>query len=242
MKLALTILLLTTAFAQRPTRRGPPTSPDKVTAFAAGLYRSSAIFHGALIFDGSVFFPGIGVDFYEKLVVRGPNIEYYKRNGRDRTSIGIRPFNDDPFGIKLSGSQEPFRQNERRAFELYFNWRKQWKRFTYRFFISHEMFHDNWNYLYQTLTIKALPFTRIGYGHGIGDKRHNQFVYGPNSRSGVAHHDFLVNVFIPFVPWQGAIIVNYTQPLIYHEENRAGSFVSTSDRPKVFQAIISYYF
>ncbi len=216
---------------------------EKIQFNFATLVRSHQVYHGVLTFDGPTLFPGISLDFYQKVILRGPNIEYYKRYDKNRLSLGLRRFNDNGFGFTLPDDRRKneSRDHDRDATDIYAQAEfEHTYRIKTRFLLSTDLTDHYGQYLNSSITIPVLPFTRIGYGIGIGEKKHNRFLYGPSARSGTGHQDFLINIFIPFLPGKGILIANFNQVLTHFRQNRRAEFVDESDHPKVVTLIASW--
>ncbi len=233
MKFLLSLLLLCLeAFSQ-------PAQSKEVTFNFGALMRTHQIYHGVLTFDGISFFPGISVNFYNKVYLRGPNIEYVHSN----FSLGTRYFNDSVFALATKDQKErnEFRDIGREAFDIYL--RKQFdftSRIRLQLQFDKELLHHHGHYFYMASLVKVLPLTRIGTGVGVGDKAHHQAMYGPSARSGTGHQDFLINVVYPSLPYKGFLMLSFQQILTHYSQNRRAEFVKESDHPKVLSMIASW--
>ena len=203
------------------------------------FYSSQQNFRGAVIWPEPIFFPGPMLVFYEKLYLAGPNIFFSptKRTDQFQWRVGSQFIDDDDPPISFGDHEEDFRNRRKSTIETYFQGSYSFgprKGFRIGTFISRDWKEGNGLHAEFFAGMPLLPFTTLQGRVSFSEKAMSQYIYGPSSQSGVGFSSLGVNGVIPFVPWDGVILVNFTRFWVMQDSNKSADFVRGDSKNNVF--------
>lgn len=211
--------------------------------FTTGLiYQSSKIYRGAWIWPAPSIMPMLGIS-YKRLSIHGPglvlNIPYQKFSFQFGTSY----FNDGPPLFPLKKRRKDFRNQRHGVYEAILGgtW-EFWPRFKLGLNASKALTNHHGIYGIANLQIPLIPFVSSGYAIGWGNRKANQYAYGPEAISGTAHRDFNISLALPFLPWGGILVTKYTTSRIHKTVNKKASYVLPSDKPATLSSMANWTF
>lgn len=220
----------------------------KVETSLGAFYSDKRVYRGALIWEAPVAIVAPSFIINDFLSIgQGGGISVFKSFGESqKVTLGYSYFDDnEPNGpvIELGEAEEDFK-NKRKPTQGAF------LRYDYKrrgvFSLGLE-YHKDWmrhsgNYVYIRLGSTITPFFRYGIGAGIGDARHNRYVYGESGEGGVAHQDIHLGLFLPFLPWRGVLMMNWTRTQISQRENINAEFIRGKEINRAFSVIAVWRF
>lgn len=230
--IALFILIPMTLFAE-----------DKNWQFSTGiLYNSARLYRGALIWPAPSIMPLLGVS-YKNLALNGPGFTYNIPSKKTNISFGLAYFNDGPPLIPLKNHHKDFRNERAGVYDGFFNINYEFiPRFKLNWLNSKAINTHYGFYSAASIQIPLIPFFSFTYLMAYADGKNNRYVYGPEARAGLAHHDFSINLFLPFLPWKGILTTKYTLSRIALDTNKNAHYVRATDKPQVVTSMCLWSF
>lgn len=212
-----------------PTKQ---TRPKKDFQFSvASFFSSKIVYRGALIWNSPVMGVGPGLTIYDTITLGRGGLSLKKVFGEHKLQFGSEMFRDRPGFplIKLKNKDLDYKNTREATWGLYLSHEYK-KKFDKKFIKFKSSFHKDLNehdgnYFNFDVSTSLIPLISFGLAGGFGDLKHNQYVYGSGAVDGLAHIDYRVGVFIPFLPLGGIMIMNYTRSQIALEENVQSSFI-----------------
>ncbi len=210
----------------------PKPRPKKDFQFSAvGVFSSKIVYRGALIWNSPIMVIGPGLTIYDTLSLGRGGLNLKKQLGEHKLQFGSEFFNDEPGFplIKLKSKDLDFKNTRQSTWGLYLTHEYK-KKFEKNFIKFTSSFHKDLNehhgnYFYFDAQASFIPLISLGIAGGFGDLRNNTYVYGTGALGGLAHIDYKLGVFIPFLPWGGIMIMNYTRSQIAQDENVFSSYI-----------------
>ncbi len=212
-----------------------PLSDNKIKkwSFGAGLfYTSLSQRRGALLYDDPIAFPLFSIKYDDWLSLARGGVEIYKKYEWGKLSFSPSYFDDQiPF---FEDEQEEFRKARVISIEAQFKAEINLRRKTkVSMMYAKEIKNHQGNFfeasIMTPLTMR-FPLFKVGGGFGVGDKKHNTYLFGSNGVSGLSYHELKASLFIPFLPRKGIMIMNYSITKSSQSENRSSNFVREKDK------------
>jgi hypothetical protein len=206
---------------------------------AMAFYSSQQLFRGAVVWPEPIFFPAPMLVFYEKFFLAGPNIFFSptKREDHFQWRIGSQFIDDDDPPISLGDHEEDFRNRRKSTIETNFQASYNFgprNKISLGTFISREWKEGNGLHSEFFAGVPFLPFTTIQGRVSFSEKGMSQYIHGRQGVSGFGFSSLGINGVIPFVPWDGVILVNFTRFWIMQDSNKAADYIRGDSKNNVF--------
>lgn len=195
------------------------------------FYTNQLVYRGALIWDAPVAIVAPSFVFYDMVSVgEGGGISLFKVfDEKHKVSLGYSYFDDDiPGGpaLKLEGREKDFKNTRKATQGLNIKYFYSYSRKFKLDLAYHKDLRQNiGNYAHIKVASSITPFFRYGAGMGTGDARNNRYVFGEEAVGGVGHVDVHGGLFLPFLPKQGVLMVNFTYSEVVQDENVKSEFI-----------------
>lgn len=193
------------------------------------FYSEKRIHRGALIWDAPIIAlsPNITINEVFTIGPFGAGFNLSKKDNPHKFFIGFNQFNDRPNGpiIKLKAIPDDYKTQRGLTYETslrYDYWHDRWLNLSLAY--SKDIKLHRGNYGSAALSMRFY-FLTLGSQIGIGDQRHNQFFYGPEGVSGLAHRDSFISLALPILPWKGTLMANFTYSTIPNRANAYADFI-----------------
>jgi len=206
---------------------------------AVAFYSSQQLFRGAVIWPKPIFFPAPMLVFYERFFLAGPNLFFSptKREDSFQWRIGSQFIDDDDPPISLGTHEEDYRNRRKSTIETNIQGSYSFgERKGYRVggLLAREWKEGNGLHTEVFAAAPLLPFTSLRARVSFSEKGMSQYVHGPSGSSGIGFTSLGINGVMPFVPWDGIILVNFTRFWIMQEANQQADFIRGDDKNNVF--------
>lgn len=213
-----------------------------VTISPVIVYVGKKTYRGALIWDAPIMAVAASFVFYNTVFLGMKGLGITKKVSKyHKITFGFSSFNDNrpgDFVLKLRDSKEDFKNLRRSTFGSYLVYG-----FRYRRYVGINIKYDkdlnshDGNYYKIKLSTFVIPFVTLGVSSGLGDKKNNRYVYGPEAVGGIGHFDYLVSARLPFLPWNGSLIVNGMISRIVKDENVNADYVRGNKQNQVLSML-----
>lgn len=200
----------------------------------ATLFRSQSFLRGAKTWPNPSLSIGPSLTI-NKFSIQGPNVFYSAFGQRDKYQFksGIRLISDGDPLFKFDNREEDFRNQRDTSLEAYITGGVSFfKRnaLSLEFTFSKETIEHKGLFLEAKARYVFLPFTWVNMTLGIGEKKTNQYLYGPSSVSGSAYRSLgLAHMLRNFLPWNGLLFNSIDLLTISQETNRSAEFIRGDD-------------
>lgn len=233
------ILLKTNSFAQ--------DSGDTVRVNLGAFYSQNRAYRGALVWDAPIMAVGPSFTFYNTFTIGEGGLSAFKiLNENNTVAVGLSSFGDDKPGfpiIKLEDKKEDFKNKRATTYETYIKYdfrSKQSIKFSATY--HKDLKRHKGNYIETKISFPLIPFVSIGVAADLGDKAANQYAYGPEAVSGIGSTEQFIGAFLPFLPWQGRLILNLSQSNISKSKNSNADYVRGNKKNTNFTSIMAWSF
>lgn len=193
------------------------------------FYSEKRIHRGALIWDSPILALSPNITLFDVFTIGpfGAGFNLSNKHSPHKFFIGFNQFNDRPNGpiIKLKPIPDDYKTQRGLTYETSFRydyWLDRWLNFSLAYHKDIKLHRGN--YGNTGLSIRFY-FLTIGTLIGIGDRRHNQFIYGPEGETGVAHRDSFASLALPILPWKGVLITSFTYSTIPNDANAYADYI-----------------
>lgn len=208
---------------------------NKVQVDLGLFYSQKSLYRGALIWDSPMLGAGPRFTFFNAITLAGPGLTFFKEFLPGQTlSLGLSYFDDnEPGGPFIFFKDETVDFKNKRgatidsflAYEFRFKWM-----FATKLEFHQDLKRNKGKYLYYEFSTNLIPFVGVGFAAGLGDKKNNQYVYGPDGSGGLGHVDYFVSHFRKgFLPWGGNLLLKYTRVTISKDSNSNADFIRGID-------------
>lgn len=207
---------------------------------AGAFYRQRSVYRGALIWDAPTLAIGPSFKFFNFISFgAGGGLSFYKRFAeRHKVSLGLRAYDDNgPNGpvIELGDEEEDYKNLRGSTFETYLQYDFKYGRYVNTVLTYYkDIKRHKGNFTNLKISTAVIPFFNIGASFGVGDARHNRYLYGPEGTSGLGYYDLFSTLFLPFLPWKGRLLITYTTSKITQTENQQADYIRGQDRNNNF--------
>lgn len=193
--------------------------------------QGQSVYRGAPIWPKASALAGPSFTFFEKLVVRGPNIDFLFYNPRESSleiELGIHYFDDNKPLFSFGKHSGDHRNQRKNSLESTFKFRYKFG-YKKKFYIGSLLASDHIAYkgFYGEIHggLPLLPFTSLNVKFSLADRSANQYFYGPESIGGYGHSSLGITFVIPFVPWDGVIINSFEKSWVLRGINQNADYV-----------------
>jgi len=213
-------------YAQNPTPKKYSRPVLKDFQFSiASFFSSKIVYRGALIWNSPVMAVGPGLTIYDTFSFGRGGLTIKKKIHNHKFRLGSEMFSGRPGFplIKLKDKVLDYKNSREATWGLFLSHEYK-KKFDHKFIKLKSSYHKDLNehhgnYFNLDLSVSVIPLVSFGIAGGLGDLKHNKYVYGSGAISGQAHLDYKVEVFMPFLPLGGFMIMNYTKAQVSQSEN-----------------------
>jgi hypothetical protein len=196
------------------------------------IYSSLSEYRGALTWNHPFVFPGIGIVINNSFFIDGPRVRYViSPSKKFKISFSVNYFSDN--GPLIWRNAYNLDHKNDRDYSL-----DSSIKFSYSFYrtrlsvnVKKELIEHYGVRVNAGIRVPLIPLLSAGYSQSWGDLESNKYAYGPTAISGQGHRKVYVNLFIPFMPFGGIMIANYSLSEIINETNRNGYYVKGQERP-----------
>ncbi len=199
------------------------------------FYSQKNLYRGALIWDAPMIGAGPRFTFFNFITLAGPGLTFFKEFLPGQTlSLGLSYFDDnEPGGPFIFFKDEAVDFKNKRgatvdsfiAYEFKLKWM-----FAAKVELHQDLKRNKGKYLYNEFSTNLIPYIGLGAATGIGNKKNNQYVYGPEGSGGLGHIDYFISHFRKdFLPWGGNLLLKYTRVTITKDTNGNSDFIRGND-------------
>ncbi len=217
----------------------PAQALDKFGVKAMAFYSSQQLFRGAVVWPKPNVFAAPMLIFYEKVFVAGPNIYFSPTQRVDffQWRLGTQFIDDNRPPLSLGDHEEDFRNQRKSSIETYFrgsfHFGKRGK-FKLGTLLAREWKEGNGLHSEFFIGSPFLPFTSLEARVSFSEKAMSQYIHGRSAVSGHGFTSLGINGVMPFVPWDGVILLNFTQFWIAKQVNREADFIRGDSKKSLF--------
>ena len=219
----------------------PPCFADVFNIDLMYFYQTQTLYRGAKIWPKGTMLAAPGFLFFErKLKIFGPSISYSLFNNKEaplKLDFGTRYFNDDKPLFDLGHHSADYRNRRKKSIEAYSKIQYNFG-FKNKFFVGFYLGKELTSYkgLYSELSagVPILPFTSIVGKLSYAEKKTNQYIYGPESISGIGYGSLGINLVLPNVPWDGIIINQLHHTWILKKQNQNADYIRGDKKQLIF--------
>lgn len=211
------------------------------------FYSNKIVYQGALIWDAP--FMGIipSFVFYDMVSIGTGGLSVFKKINEIHTiSLGASYFNDNKPGIpiiRLKNGEEDFKNTRGSTYGAYLKYDLKLKPIlNLSLLYQKDLKRHHGNYYNGKISTSIIPLLTLGAGAGIGDIRNNQYAYGPTAIKGVGYVEGFASLMLPFLPWHGRLMLNYSYSKITQDENRNADYIRGKDSNNIFNSTASWSF
>ena len=211
----------------------------------ATVYSHNRIFRGALIWDAPIMAIGPNFTFYNIVSLGQGGLSIFKKIGNHQTiSIGLTAFDDnEPNGpvLTLEEREEDFKNQRSSTFGTYLKYDFRFRQLiAISLSYQKDLKRHNGSYLNSRISTSIIPFITLGFGGSLGDKKSNQYAYGPEGISGTGHIETFAGLMLPILPWRGRLILNYKRTKISKGRNANADYVRGNKTNQNFSIIATW--
>lgn len=201
----------------------------------AYMAQSNSLYRGAQTWPHPSTFIGPSFTFYNRLSIKGPHLEYshFSRKSPWQAKMGVRYYDDDRPWIEFTDHKEDYRNKRESTVNLNIlgEYRFGFKnKFSINFNVHKELKEHKGVFFETSTKIPIIKYLSLGYTLGLGDQESNQYLYGPEGKSGLAYHKLGLSYAYPRPPWKGIIITSLTGSKIIQTENQKADYVRSHDK------------
>jgi hypothetical protein len=223
----------------------PKESRGNFSMSLNAIYSGKRIYRGALIWDAPIALVMPGFTLFNVFGLGHGGLSFFKQlNQQHRLALGYSSFDDNrPSGPvwRIKDSEEDYKnlRAESSAIYLLYSYKNR-PHFNFMVRIERGVKAHQALYLYSKISTSPLPFTTIGVATGVGERDHNRYIYGDSAVSGLAHVDSFISAMLPFLPWQGRLILNLSYSTVAKRINRDAEYILSNKGESNFGAVASW--
>ena len=202
---------------------------DVIDAGFGVIYSEKRIHRGALIWDAPIIALTPNITLFDIFTIGpfGGGFNLTNKRSPHKLFLGFTQFDDRPNGpiIKLKPIPDDYKTQRGQTFETllrYDYWLDRWLNFSLAYHKDVKLHRGN--YAHTGLSIRFY-FLTIGTAIGLGDRRHNQFLYGPEGEKGVATRESFASLALPILPLKGTLMGSFTYTTIPNDKNAYADYI-----------------
>lgn len=194
------------------------------------FYSQRRIYRGALTWDAPIMAIAPSFIFFNKISLGQGGLSYFNKfNDYNTFTIGLNAYNDNRPGlpaIRLKDDELDYKNLRKSSTEPYLKYDFRFRQYIATSFSYHKEIKEHYgDYFNLKISTSIIPFITLGTSYGNGDSKHNKYVYGPEGASGYTHQEKYANLTLPFIPWQGRLMINYHKSKILKETNVQANYI-----------------
>lgn len=211
------------------------------------FYSNKIVYQGALIWDAPIMGIIPSFVFYDTVSIGTGGLSVFKKIDEIHTiSLGASLFNDNKPDIpiiRLENRDEDYKNSRGSTYGAYLKYDLKLKPIlNLSLLYQKDLKRHHGNYYNGKISTSIIPLLTLGGGAGVGDLRNNQYAYGPTAIKGVGYVEGFASLMLPFLPWHGRLMLNYSYSKITQDENRNADYVRGRDFNEIFNSTASWSF